>query len=231
MLSSSPDSSALCASAPFFRPMISSLSPCLAAKSCLPTIHMKPASPLGSITPCFHGLSSCAQTGCPNASNSKNRGDARRYAHGGKSREPPPIIGGFSRHGNARPEQDRGQCGVGGGTGSSGPASCASRRQVCCQVRGWRTSHSNSSTSQQASSAWVRAACARSTSAASACRSIWPTGRPFCFGLKSLVLPNSFCKCSCRYPAISHRITKVNLAPADLPKEQAAITTCRSRSG
>ena len=99
MLSSSPDSSALCAIAPFFRLTISILSPCLAAKSRSPTISMKPASPFGSITPCLQGLSSCA---CAPAANSRTAAQAveiKRMAGG--SGWPPAIIGGLTGDGNA----------------------------------------------------------------------------------------------------------------------------------
>ena len=76
MLSSSPASSALCASAPFFMARMVSLSPCLAAKARWPTIHMKPASPLGSITPCFQGLSAWADAGAARLAASRNAAQA-----------------------------------------------------------------------------------------------------------------------------------------------------------
>jgi hypothetical protein len=71
MLSTSPASRALCASAPFFIGTISSLRPCPDAKSRSPTMSMKPASPFGSITTCFHGFSSAADAEAPSTAMAK----------------------------------------------------------------------------------------------------------------------------------------------------------------
>ena len=81
MLSSSPASKALCAVAPFFSGTISIFRPCFDAKSRCPTITMKPASPFGSMTPCFHGLRSWPEAGTPRRREQESNRETSQDGH------------------------------------------------------------------------------------------------------------------------------------------------------